>query len=111
DAGAPEPAAPARAGTARGSKRRAAPAEVRVGLVATPEGEWSVEVHVGARRVVAPTPVPAADVAVAARALPAAVGEVVSATLEQARRRQHERVEQLRAELEAAQRALEQLAP
>jgi hypothetical protein len=53
--------------------------------------------------------VQAADVAAASRSLPSAVAEVITASLEDARQRQRERVERLRAELDAAQRALDQL--
>jgi hypothetical protein len=50
-----------------------------------------------------------ADVAKAARSLPPAVAEAIESSLEAARLRQQERVERLRAELEAAQRALRDL--
>jgi hypothetical protein len=66
-------------------------------------------VVVGKKRSVRPTPVPAADVAKAARALPAEVAEAIESSLEAARHRQVERVQRLRAELEAAQRALQDL--
>jgi hypothetical protein len=73
------------------------------------DGEWSVEVLVGTKRVVPSVPVQAADVAAASRSLPPAVAEVITSSLEGARQRQRERVERLRAELDAAQRALDQL--
>ncbi len=92
-----------------GPRRGERPGEIAVTLAATPDGEWSVEVLVGRKRVVTRTPVPAADVATAARSLPAPVVEVIESSLESARRRQRERVEQLRAELDAAQRMLDQL--
>jgi hypothetical protein len=85
------------------------PAEVTVTLNATPDGEWTVEVMVGKKRTVRPTPVQPADVAKAARSLPAAVAEAIESSLEAARLRQLERVERLRAELDAAQRALHEL--
>ena len=78
-------------------------------LSATAEGEWTVEVMVGTRRTVRPTPVQPGDVAKAARALPAAVADAIESSLEAARQRQLDRVERLRAELEAAQRALQDL--
>ncbi|GAA5153351.1 hypothetical protein GCM10023321_23470 [Pseudonocardia eucalypti] len=84
-------------------------ADVTVTLVSSPDGEWTVEVMVGKKRAVRPTPVQAADVAKAARSLPGPVTEAIEASLEAARRRQQERVEQLRSELEAAQRALQEL--
>ena len=63
----------------------------------------------GRKRAVRPTPVQPADIAQAARALPAAVTEAIQASLDAARQRQLERVEELRVELEVAQRALEEL--
>lgn len=100
------PAAPARPARARRDTARSS--ELSVTLSATAEGEWSVEVLAGKKRVVPSTAVPATAVAAAARALPAAVAEAVESSLEGARRRQRERVEQLRAELDAAQRVLDE---
>lgn len=99
---AERPVAPARRSAAR-------PAEITVTLNATAEGEWSVEVVLGKKRTVRPTPVSPAEVAKAARALPEAVAEAIESSLDAARQRQLDRVEQLRAELEAAQRALQDL--
>ena len=81
-----------------------------VHLNATAEGGWSVEVLVGTKQVVPPTPVPAAGVATAARSLPLAVSEAIEPALERARQVQRARVDELRAELDAAQRVLDQLA-
>ncbi|MCO1653739.1 DUF6319 family protein [Pseudonocardia humida] len=106
------PSAPSSAERARPSAGRAParpPAGVVVTLTATPEGEWSVEVLVGKKRTVRPTPVSPGEVAKAARALPPVVTEAIESSLEAARTRQLERVERLRAELEAAQRALQDL--
>jgi hypothetical protein len=111
----PAPAAPPRppavvpppAQRARAGKRTEAATGVH--LTATADGEWQAEVFSGSRRVGRAVPVPAAAVAVAARALPPAVAEAITAALEGARQRQRERVERLRAELDAAQRALDQL--
>lgn len=99
------PAPPVR----RAPERRASPAEVTVTLFASTEGEWTVEVLVGKKRVVRLLPVQPGDVAKAARFLPAPVTEAIEASLAEARKRQTERVEQLRAELEAAQQALREL--
>jgi hypothetical protein len=105
--GAAPPAAeerkPARARTA------ARPAEVTVTLNSTAEGEWTVEVVIGRKRTVRPTPVQPGEVAKAARSLPPAVAEAIESSLAAARQRQVERVERLRAELDAAQRALQDL--
>jgi hypothetical protein len=92
-----------------GSRSAGRPAEVTVTLNATADGEWTVEVMIGKKRTVRPTPVQPGDVAKAARALPSAVAEAIDASLEAARQRQLERVERLSAELEAAQRALHEL--
>lgn len=102
----PGPKAPERP---RPSGRAARPVEVTVTLSATAEGEWSVEVTSGKKRSVRPTPVQPADVAKAARSLPSQVAEAIDSSLQAARERQVERVERLRAELDAAQRALHEL--
>jgi hypothetical protein len=83
--------------------------EVTVTLSATADGEWTVQVVIGQKRAVRPTSVPPAEVAKAARSLPPAVAEAIKSSLEGARARQFERMERLRTELEAAQRALQEL--
>ncbi|WP_433298160.1 DUF6319 family protein [Pseudonocardia sp. CA-142604] len=108
----PPPPAPVKAPDrprSTGSRSAGRPAEVTVTLNATAEGEWTVEVMIGKKRTVRPTPVQPGDVAKAARALPSVVAEAIDASLEAARQRQLERVERLSAELEAAQRALHEL--
>jgi hypothetical protein len=92
-----------------GGRSVARPAEVTITLNATIDGEWIVEVMIGKKRTVRPTSVQPADVAKAARSLPSAVAEAIESSLEAARHRQLERVERLRAELEVAQRALQEL--
>jgi hypothetical protein len=104
--GAAPPAAAARKPGRSGAAR---PAEVTVTLSSTADGEWTVEVTTGRKRTVRPTPVQPAEVAKAARSLPAAVTEAIESSLAAARERQAERVERLRAELDAAQRALQDL--
>ena len=104
--------APAVAGERRPARARpnaARPTEVTVTLSSTAEGEWTVEVLTGRKRTVRPTPVQPAEVAKAARSLPPAVAEAIESSLEAARLRQIERVERLRAALDAAQRALQDL--
>jgi hypothetical protein len=96
----------ARTSTARPAGRVA---EVTVTLTGTSDGEWTVEVASGKKRTVRPMPVQPADVARAARSLPTDVGTAIESALEAARQRQLERVERLRAELDAAQRALQEL--
>jgi hypothetical protein len=93
----------------RGGPTVSRPAEVTVTLSATADGEWTVEVVIGQERAVRPTSVPPAEVAKAARSLPPAVAEAIKVSLEGARARQIERVERLRTELDAAQRALQEL--
>jgi hypothetical protein len=121
----PRPAAPPRESTPRppapppekspdrprsvGGRSAGRPAEVTVTLSATTDGEWTVEVMIGKKRTVRPTSVQPAEVAKAARSLPPAVGQAIESSLEAARQRQLERVERLHAELEAAQRALQEL--
>jgi hypothetical protein len=106
---AAHPPAEPPARTAAPRRRMPRTGEITVSLAANADGEWTVEVLAGTKRVVARTPVQPTDVAAAARSLPPAVAEVVAASLEGARQRQRDRVEQLRAELHAAQQALEQL--
>lgn len=110
---APAAPAPAPAGSERKparARRRSDPTgEMSVSMTATADGEWTVEVRVGTKRIVTALPVPAADVATAARSLPTAVAEAIEASLDGARQRQRDRVEQLRAELDAAQQVLDQL--
>ncbi|SER31713.1 hypothetical protein SAMN05216188_11059 [Lentzea xinjiangensis] len=104
---AAEPAAAAKPAR-KPSAKNTAP-EVTVTLVTTGEGEWVVEVLQGTRKTVRPTPVPPAAVAQAAKLLAPEVAEIVEGVLNAARAQQLARVEQLRAELEAAQKALEEL--
>jgi len=101
---APAPAKPARKPASKGSIP-----EVTVSLVSVGEGEWTVEVLQGTRKTVRPTPVSPASVAQAAKLLTPEVAEIVEGVLNAARAQQLARVEQLRAELEAAQKALDDL--
>lgn len=92
----------------RARRRVEHPGPLTVNLTSTVEGEWTVEVLAGTRKIVTPTPVPATDVAAVSRSLPPAVAEAMMSALAEARRQQEERVAHLRAELDAAQRTLEQ---
>lgn len=87
----------------------ARPAEVTLTLSANPDGEWTVDVMIGKKRVVRPTPVQPGDVAKAARSLPGTVTEAIESSLQAARLRQIDRVERLRAELKSAEQALQEL--
>ncbi|MEU4807548.1 DUF6319 family protein [Actinosynnema sp. NPDC023587] len=103
---APAPAAPpARAA----GRKQPKPAEVTVTLTSTAEGEWTVDVQTGAKRVLKNAPVAASAVAQAAKLLLPEVDEAVETVLSAARERHLARVEQLRAELAEAQRALDEL--
>ncbi|MGM1059943.1 DUF6319 family protein [Saccharothrix sp. Mg75] len=106
---APPPPAAKPAAKPAASRKQAKPAEVTVTLVSTAEGEWTVDVQWGAKRTLKAAPVAASAVAAAAKLLPAEVDEAVDSVLTAARERHLARVEQLRAELEAAQRALDEL--
>ncbi|MET9627041.1 DUF6319 family protein [Lentzea sp. NPDC006480] len=100
----PPPAKPARKPASKGSTP-----EVTVTLVSAGEGEWTVEVMQGSRKAIRPTPVSPASVSQAAKLLTPEVAEIVEGVLNAARAQQLARVEQLRAELEAAQKALDDL--
>ena len=102
------PAAASSPAARTAGRSRSAPDPLTVCLTATLEGEWSVEVLAGKKRVVPPTPVPAGALATAARSLPPAVAEAIESSLEHARQRQRDRVARLREELDAAQRVLEE---
>ncbi|WP_158842729.1 DUF6319 family protein [Saccharothrix deserti] len=91
------------------ARKQAKPAEVTVTLVSTADGEWTVDVQWGSKRTLKAAPVAASAVSQAAKLLPAEVDEAVESVLSAARERHLARVEQLRAELEAAQRALDDL--
>lgn len=107
-AAAPAEPAPAKPARKPSGSKNATP-EVTVTLVTTGEGEWTVEVLQGTRRTIRPTPVSPAAVAQAAKLLTDEVSEIVEGVLNAARAQQLARVEQLRAELEAAQKALNDL--
>ncbi|MEU4445803.1 DUF6319 family protein [Actinosynnema sp. NPDC050801] len=103
---APAPPAPERRPAAR---KQAKPAEVTVTLTSTADGEWTVDVQWGSKRTLKAAPVVASAVSQAAKLLPAEVDEAVESVLSAARERHLARVEQLRAELAEAQRALDEL--
>ncbi len=106
---APAPVAAAPAERRPAARKQARPAEVTVTLSSTADGEWTVDVQWGSKRTLKAAPVAASAVSQAAKLLPAEVDEAVESVLSAARERHLARVEQLRAELEAAQRALDEL--
>jgi hypothetical protein len=110
----PKPKPAPAAATAPAERRPAArkqvkPAEVTVTLASTVDGEWTVDVQWGSKRTLKAAPVAASAVSQASKLLPAEVDEAVESVLSAARERHLARVEQLRAELDAAQRALDEL--
>jgi hypothetical protein len=105
---APAPAAPV-AERKPAARKQAKPAEVTVTLVSTVEGEWTVDVQWGSKRTLKASPVAASAVSQAAKLLPPEVDEAVESVIDAARERHLARVEQLRAELAEAQRALDEL--
>lgn len=109
-AGSSASAKPAGDAAARRKPRQAKPiGGATVTLTADQDGQWSVEVTAGKKRVVRPTPVAANAVAQAAKALHDDVAAAVEPLIDAAREQQRVRVEQLRAELAAAQAALDEL--
>ncbi|MGI8308093.1 DUF6319 family protein [Saccharopolyspora hattusasensis] len=109
-AGASTSAKPAGDAAPRRKPRQAKPiGGATVTLTADQDGQWSVEVSTGKKRVVRPTPVAANAVAQAAKALHDDVAAAVEPLVDAAREQQRARVEQLRAELAAAQAALDEL--
>ncbi|MEU4741974.1 DUF6319 family protein [Actinosynnema sp. NPDC023658] len=106
---APAPAPAPAADRRPAARKQAKPAEVTVTLTSTADGEWTVDVQWGSKRTLKAAPVAASAVSQAAKLLPEEVDEAVESVLSAARERHQTRVEQLRAELEAAQRALDEL--
>lgn len=110
----PRPQSAANSGEATAARRKPRQAKQQIGgavvtLTADQDGQWSVEVVSTKRRLVKPTQVPANAVAQAAKLLHDDVAAAVEPLIEAAREQHRARVEQLRAELEAAQAALEEL--
>ncbi|SDP69551.1 hypothetical protein SAMN04487905_107143 [Actinopolyspora xinjiangensis] len=85
------------------------PSGATIILTAGEDGQWSVEVSNGRKRVLRPTDVPASAVGQAAKALHEDVAQAVEPLLEAEREHQRARVEQLQRELEEAQRRLQEL--
>ncbi|MFC0545496.1 DUF6319 family protein [Kutzneria chonburiensis] len=85
-------------------------ADVVITISGSVDGDWTVDVVAAKKKALRALPVTPALVGQAAKALHPEVAESIEAILEQAREQQTAKVEQLRAELEAAQKALEELA-
>ncbi|MER5391616.1 DUF6319 family protein [Saccharopolyspora sp. NPDC002686] len=100
------------AGTAAAKRKPRPPKAVggaTVTLTADEDGQWSVEVSTPKKRVLKPTQVQAGAVAQAAKVLHDDVAAAVEPLIEAAREQQKAKVEQLRAELAAAEAALDDL--
>ncbi|CAM3858742.1 DUF6319 domain-containing protein [Kibdelosporangium persicum] len=91
-------------------RRTVPPAEVTVTLHSTPRGDWTVDVVVGKKRSVRSMPIPAAAIARISKELPDQVETAISAVMAAARQQHEERIALLQAELDAARRALNELA-
>ncbi|QUQ72041.1 DUF6319 family protein [Kutzneria sp. CA-103260] len=85
-------------------------ADVVITISGSIDGDWTVDVVAAKKKALRALPVTPAVVGQAAKALHPEVAESIESILEQAREQQTAKVEQLRAELEAAQKALEELA-
>nr|WP_042180850.1 DUF6319 family protein [Kibdelosporangium sp. MJ126-NF4]CEL14632.1 hypothetical protein [Kibdelosporangium sp. MJ126-NF4]CTQ96739.1 hypothetical protein [Kibdelosporangium sp. MJ126-NF4] len=101
---------PAKKKPATSRRRTVPPAEVTVTLHSTPHGDWTVDVVVGKKRSVRSMPIPAASVHKIAKELPNQVEDAISAVMTAARQQHEERIAFLQAELDAARRALNELA-
>ncbi|MGW1677718.1 DUF6319 family protein [Saccharopolyspora sp. NPDC002376] len=113
-AGGAQSSAPAKpdAGTAAAKRKPRPPKAVggaTVTLTADEDGQWSVEVSTPKKRMLKPTQVQAGAVAQAAKVLHDDVAAAVEPLIEAAREHQKVKVEQLRAELAAAEAALDDL--
>ncbi|WP_233576528.1 DUF6319 family protein [Saccharopolyspora rhizosphaerae] len=110
----PRPQTTAKSGESAAGRRTPRQTKQSIGgavvtLTAGEDGQWSVEVTSPKRKLVKPTQVPANAVAQAAKLLHDDVAAAVEPLIEAAREQHRARVEQLRAELEAAQAALHEL--
>ena len=85
-------------------------ADVVITISGSVDGDWTVDVVAAKKKALRALPVTPAVVGQAAKALHPEVAESIESILDQAREQQTAKVEQLRAELEAAQKALEELA-
>lgn len=86
------------------------PSELVLTVTGRADGtDWSADVVHGTKHVVTGMSVPATAVSAAAKDLHPEIAEAIEAVLSAAREQQQSRVQQLQAELEAAQRALADL--
>lgn len=92
-----------------GAARAARPVEMTVTLASTLEGEWTVDVLSGKKRIAKAMPLSASVVAKVAKILPPDVEDAIDSALDAAREQQRSRVDQLQAELADAKRTLDEL--
>ena len=102
--------APAKKPRPASTAKKTRVADVVITISGSVDGDWTVDVVAAKKKALKALPGTPAVVGQAAKALHPDVAESIEAILEQAREQQTARVEQLRAELEAAQKALEELA-
>lgn len=102
--------APAKKPRPASTAKKTRVADVVITISGSVDGDWTVDVVAAKKKALKALPVTPAVVGQAAKALHPDVAESIEAILEQAREQQTAKVEQLRAELEAAQKALEELA-
>jgi hypothetical protein len=102
--------APKKPRPAASTAKKTRVADVVITISGSVDGDWTVDVVAAKKKALRALPVTPAVVGQAAKALHPDVAESIEAILEQAREQQTAKVEQLRAELEAAQKALEELA-
>lgn len=100
----------AKRGRPRKSQAKSQGIELVLTVSGTAEGtDWRADVTHGSKRVVKGLTIPASAVAAAAKDLHPEIAEAIETVLDAARDRQRSRVEQLQAELAAAQQALAEL--
>lgn len=92
-----------------GAARAARPVEMIVTLASTLEGEWTVDVLSGKKRIAKAMPLSASVVAKVAKILPPDVEDAIDSALDAAREQQRSRVDQLQVELADAKRTLDEL--
>ena len=105
-----EPAAPAVKKRAASTAKKTRVADVVLTISGSVDGDWTVDVVAAKKKALRGIAITPAVVGQAAKVLHPDVAEAIESVLEAAREQHLAKVEQLRAELEAAQKALEELA-
>lgn len=108
--GAAAPDRPKRGRPRKGAGAKSPEIELVLTVTGNAEGtDWRADIAHAGKRVVTALPVPASAVAAAAKDLHPDIATAIETVLSAARERQQSRVEQLQAELQAAERALADL--